>query len=65
MHGSNRWSWRKWGQATEPCDGGATRSVTKSTTSTMPATTKQKAPAQGGPAEQVIDDAQKLMKAFI
>ena len=47
----------------EGSDGGGTTSATTSTTTTTPAATE--APVQGVPVEQLIEDAQKLMKAFM
>ncbi|OLP98838.1 Retrovirus-related Pol polyprotein from transposon TNT 1-94 [Symbiodinium microadriaticum] len=44
-------------------DGGGIASATTSTATTTPAATE--APVQGVPVEQLIEDAQKLMKAFM
>ncbi|CAE7391000.1 PIP5K4, partial [Symbiodinium necroappetens] len=48
----------------EPGDGGGAQPATVSTTTTSPATTTE-TPVQGVPVEQLIEDAQKLMKAFM
>ena len=51
-------------RATDQGEGGATQPTTTSSTTTTPTTTTE-APVQGVPVEQLIEDAQKLMKAFV
>ena len=50
-------------RSNEGGDGGGTASATTSTATTTPAATET--PVQGVPVEQLIEDAQKLMKAFM
>ena len=49
----------------EQDEGARTQSATTSTTTATPTATTSEAPVQGVPVEQLIEDAQKLMKAFM
>ena len=49
----------------EQDEGARTQSAATSTTTATPTTTTSEAPVQGVPVEQLIEDAQKLMKAFM
>ena len=52
-------------RASDQGDGGAPQLTTTSTTTATPTATSPETPVQGVPVEQLIEDAQKLMKAFM